>query len=153
MRRKGGAQALVACAVLLAGGIAGCRKDSDEDQVRAVIRKALTAANEKSAGGVVADAANGFKGPQNSDINECRRILVGYFMQQGWLHAFEKDLQITVDGANAKAKLECVLAKGRAVQKIEDVIPTDATVLEFDFDLAKLGDGWKFTRATYTHKL
>src|SRR5262245_11546525 len=86
--RHGFAIALPVLSISLISAIASsCKKESDEDRVRAVIRKAVEAGNEKRAGEVLEDAAEGFKGPGDVDVNECRRVLVGYFMQAGWIHS------------------------------------------------------------------
>jgi hypothetical protein len=129
-----------------------CKKDNDEDLIKAVVRKAVQAANDKKASGVVEDAAEHFKGPRNADLRECRRILIGFFMKKGWIRAFERKLDVTlVDATHAKAILQVALAEGKPVDKPQDLLPTNATMLEFDLDLEKIDGDWKFVKAGYEH--
>ena len=139
--------------MLTIGTGAGCRKaQSDEDQVRAVIRRAIEAANEKKAGDVVEDAASDFAGPRGADLRECRRILTGYFLQKGWLKVFEQRLEVQVEGTSADAKLEVVVARGTPVTSIEDVVPKQASRLSFDLKLRKRDGAWLFTNADYQER-
>jgi hypothetical protein len=140
--------ARLAALALIAATAASCKK-SDEDRIKAIIRSAVSAVEQKSASRVLEHAGEGFKGPDRADIRECRRILLGYFLSQGWIRAFDRDLTVTVDSDRATAKLEILLAKGNPVKKIEDVIPTNADLFEFDLALAKQGGDWRFTSATY----
>ena len=129
-----------------------CKAPDDQAAIAAVVREALEGARAKKAGQVVARTAEGFRGPRNADATECRRILTGYFLQQGWLGIFERSLRVEVDGETAKVVLEVIVARGRPVEKIEDLVPTNATVLQFDLQLAKAGSDWQFTRADFREK-
>ncbi len=125
-------------------------KGDDEAQIRALVRRAMEAANEKRVSGVVEDAAPEFRGPRGADLSESRRILLGFFMGRGWVRVFERRIEVTLlDGAAAKAEVEVVLAQGRPVEKLEDLLPTDATVLVFSLELVKRGGDWALTRAEY----
>jgi hypothetical protein len=130
--------------------LAGCKKKSDQDLISELLDQTIAAANEKSASGVVEQAASDFKGPQGADVSECRRVLTGYFFGKGWLRVFEQNREINVDGTTATVKLDVVVAIGNEVQKLEDLVPTNGTRLLFDVDLEKIGGEWKYKRASYT---
>src|SRR5689334_1929006 len=130
----------VACLFVLPA----CKRASEEDRVKAVIRAAVTAGNEKKAGEVVRNAAPSFKGPGESDVNECRRILIGVFLQNEWMHTFERNLAVRVEGDTAQAELGVAIARGKQVERIEDVAEADLDLLIFDLELAKLDGDWKF---------
>lgn len=137
---------------MILGAAACTKKLSEEDRVRAVIRQAIEAANEKKAGEVVEDAAPGFKGPGGHDVRDCRRLLTGYFLQRGWLKVFERQLDVRVEGANARAGLEVLVARGNPVESIEDVLPNQASRLAFELTLEKREGAWRFTQATYQQR-
>ncbi|MCK6548228.1 hypothetical protein L6R52_20440 [Myxococcota bacterium] len=139
---------LLTCALALTS-FTNCSKTSDEDLVRAVIFRAIDGANEKAPAKVLADVAPGFQGPGGADVQESKRILLGYFLQQGWIRVFPRGLEITVDGARATAKLGAVVARGNEVKRIEDVLPTNGDVVEFTLELSKESGDWKLTRASY----
>jgi hypothetical protein len=143
------AQTLLFVCALALPCLTSCRKTSDEDLVRATIFRAIDGANEKSPAKVLADAAPGFRGPNEADVQDTKRILLGYFLQQGWVRVFPRGLELTVDGARARAKLGVVVARGNEVKNLEDVLPTNGDVLELTLELSKDAGDWKFTRATY----
>jgi hypothetical protein len=129
----------------------GCREKSDRDLISALLDQTINAANEKSASGIVEHAAPDFRGPQNADVNECRRVLTGYFFGKGWLRVFEQNREITVDGTTAAVKLDVVIAVGNEVQKLEDLVPTNGTHLLFYVALEKTAGEWTYKSAKYEH--
>lgn len=129
-----------------------CRKETDEDRVKAVVRRVIESANEKKVGDTLQDALPSFRGPRDATLEDCRRILLGYFMGQGWIRSFERGLEVKVDGERATAVLDVVVAKGNEVKKIEDVVPTNAQRFEFTLSLVRVEDAWKFERASYVEK-
>jgi hypothetical protein len=134
--------------------LTGCKKVTEEDRVRAVIRKAIAAANARSASGVVEDAADGFRGPQNMRKDEVKGMIAAFLLGAGWVHVFERALDVTLEpnGTKATAKLEALLARGQEVKKIEDVLPTNAAEVVFTLELERIGAEWRFTHADYTQK-
>ena len=130
--------------------LCACKKTSDEELIRAKVRAALTAVDEKKSGDVVADAAEDFRGPRKMDLRETRRIITGYMFGAGWLRAFERKLEVSVTGDTAHVDLEVVLAKGKAVKRPEDVLPTNGTVLDVDLDVERRDGEWKFVQGDYT---
>lgn len=137
---------LAFAALLLLGA---CSKKSDEDLIRERIRSALVAVNAKKAGDVVADADEHFRGPRDMDLRQTRRIIAGYFLSAGWIRAFERGLEVQVDHAEAHAVLEVVLAQGQQIKSLQDVLPTNGTVLQVDLDLEKRDGEWRFVKADY----
>lgn len=150
LRRHCGRVGVVALALSFA--LSACKRETEEDRVRAVIHRAVEAGNEKSVRGILEDAAPSFKGPGDASLDESRRILVGYFLSVGggWTKSFEQDLQVTIDAPDrAHASLDLLIARGNPVNKIEDVVPTNAGHFVFSLELAKIDGAWKFTRASY----
>jgi hypothetical protein len=137
---------------LLVVTFAACKTQTDEDRVRAVVKEAIEAANARSPSGVVREAIDDFRGPHDAKRDEVKRILAGWFLGAGWVHVFERDLEVTIDGDKAKAKLDAILARGPEVKKIEDVMPTNAASVVFDLDLVRTPNGWRFAHADYTMK-
>lgn len=127
-----------------------CKKTSDEDLIKATVRRALAAANEKDAGGVVEDADESFVGPRKMKLADTRRYLMGFFFRKGWVKAIERNLVVEVKNDTfAKAKLEVAVAEGNDVQEVQDLVPTNATMLEIEMGLEKIDGDWKFVKADY----
>lgn len=126
-----------------------CATKSEEDRIREVVRAALEGVNERKLSQVVENAVPEFKGPKGANLDECRRVILGYLLQQGWLGAFERKLEVVVDGDTATATLEAILARGNPVEKLEDVVPTNAAVYGFDLRLEKRSGDWKLVGADY----
>lgn len=94
-----------------------------------------------------------FRGPRGASLQDCRRILLGYFMQQGWIRAFEQDLKVTfTDASHARVELDLVLARGNEVKKLEDVVPTNASRFLFTISLEQIAGAWKLTSADYAER-
>lgn len=127
-------------------------KVTPEDAVRATIRRAIEAANDRNASKTLSDASQTFKGPRGADVRECRRILLGFFLQQGWIKVFERALTVEVDGNTAHATLDVIMAQGNPVERIEDIVPKQATELIFSLDLALEAGKWTFVRADYARR-
>ncbi len=125
---------------------------SDEDLVKEVVRQAIEAANEKKAKGVLLHATEDFRGPRNRNAQECRRILLGFFFQEKWLWVFERKLDVEVKGKTATAALEAILARGKPITEVKDIVPTNATNLLFELELKKTDEGWRFHKAKYHQK-
>ena len=132
---------------LLSFAFVGCTKDSPEDAVKSVVRAAMEGANEKRVTKVVENALDNFEGPRGADLRDSRRLLTGYFLQQGWLRVFEQDLAVQIEGDVAHAQLEVIMARGKPVEKLEDVLPKQASKYRFELDLEKTDGDWKFRRA------
>jgi hypothetical protein len=128
---------LLLSALLLLLSSAACQDPSDEDQVRAAVQRAITAVHDKKPSAVVEEAAPDFRGPGNANLEEVRRIITGYLLTQGWVRAFERKLSVTVaeDATHAHVDLELVLARGNKVERLEDVVPTQATAWDMDLEL------------------
>src|SRR5262245_51316197 len=79
--------------IFAALALCSCKRETEEDRVRAVIHRAVEAGNEKSVRGILEDAAPSFKGPGDASLEDSRRILVGYFLGVGggWMKSFEQD--------------------------------------------------------------
>jgi hypothetical protein len=126
-----------------------CKGPSEEDRIKKVIESAVAAANEMKAKEVVENALPSFKGPGGKPPDDCRRILAVYFVSAGWTHVFTRGLEITVDGDKAKAKLDTVIAQGKPVEKLEDLVPTNGDAITFELELEKVDGDWKFAAASY----
>lgn len=144
---------LLTAALLTAGLAAACEDDpSDEDQIRAAVERALAAVNDKRPADVVEDAAETFVGPRSMKKADVRRTLAGYLLTQKWVKAFRRDLQIEVKGDTAHVDLEVVVAQGNKIETLEDVVPTNGTVLDMDLELERQDGEWRFVKGAYKHK-
>ncbi len=126
----------------------GCRA-RDEDVVAERIRAAMTAANARDAAGVFEDVAPGFEGPRGADARESRAIVAAMLRRPGWLRVFELRLQVQVEGDRADAEVEVVLAAGREVERLEDLLPTDGDVVVFSLRWERRGRAWLLVGADH----
>jgi hypothetical protein len=142
-------RSFAAFALLAAGVLSACKTKTDEDVIGQILDETLAAANDRKAGGVVEHAAEAFQGPHGADLKECRRILIAYFLRNAWVRVFEQSRSIEVSGPTAAVKLDVVIAVGNPIERIEDLVPTNGTRLEFDVKLAKTDGVWRYTSADY----
>lgn len=132
--------------------LAACKEKSDADLIGEILDQTIAAANAKEPGGIVEHAAEDFVGPHRADRRECRQLLTAYFLRSGWVHAFEQNRKITVNGAKATVELDVIVAVGREIEKPADLVPTNGTRMVFDVKLAKKDGEWKYTSASYRRK-
>jgi hypothetical protein len=129
-----------------------CKKESDEDRIKAVIRSAIDAGNQKKAAEILQHVTADFQGPRGADAAESRRLLLGLFLQNQWLHTFERGSSVTVDGDVAKAEVDLAIARGNPVARLEDVPAANLDLLVFDLDLVRVDGAWKIKRAAYRYR-
>ena len=128
----------------------GCPTPDDETLIQRIIRSAIAAANDRKPSDVLARVADEFQGPQGMSRGDVQRMLLGRLLQDRWLRVFERSLTVEAKGTTATARLDVVLAQGKAVARLEDLLPTDASVGRFDLILEKRGTSWWIVGASYT---
>ena len=134
--------ALLACTLALHA----CSRTTPEDEVRAVLAAAESAAEERDVGGVMDLVSERYSDPAGNDKAEIRRLIQGFFIVNQSVHLLMRveELEFPSDRL-ATAKLS-VGVLGR--QSTEDWAFA-ADVYEFDVRLIKESDEWRLQSATW----
>ena len=125
------------------------RPKDDETVIKGHIRDALEATQAKRPSDILERVAENFKTRRGLKRAEIKRILVGRLLRDQWVRVFERSLDVTVEGEKATVVLRTLVAQGDKIERIEDLVPTDADALRFDIKLEKRTDGWWIVEADY----
>ena len=127
----------------------GCPLPDDETLVERRIRGMVKAAQNRDLDGIMSRVAETFEGPRGIDRSEVKRMLAGRLLSNRWVRVFERDLQVTVNGDAAEARLRAVLAQGNKAERLQDILPTDASYATFNIKLSKQDGIWWVVASDY----
>lgn len=141
---------LLASVVLLAALLPGCRDDSPETRIRALLERVEQAAERKelrTLADLVSPDYSDERGQTRADVVELVRFALA---GQEAVHLFSlaPRLRLVAHG-RAEASVVCALT-ARPVQSLEELQRMSAEVWRFDLELAEDGRGeWKVVRAAW----
>jgi len=129
--------------------LAGCpSSDAPETVVRRQVDRAIAAARERDLGDVFADVAKSFSGPNELTLHETRRHVAARLLRPGWMTVFAPRVEVDPpEGGIVRARIDLVVARGRPVEKLEDVIPSQAEHLRVRTASRRVDGVWQFVRA------
>lgn len=118
---------------------------SPEQIVRGQIDAAVAAARGKDVGDVFRDVADDFDGPRGADRRESKRMVAAQLLRPGWVSVFAPRVDVSPpeDGA-VRATVELVVARGRPVERLEDVLPTNADRFTLRTTSRQVDGAWRF---------
>ena len=141
------------CLVLLLSAVvssAACTLfPDDETLIARIVRSSVSAAQDRDVAGVLARVSDDFRGPQRASKDDIRRALLARLLRQQWLRIFERSLTVDVDGDSATAELRIVVARGNQVTRLEDLVPTNASLLRFQLTFERRSRRWWIVLADY----
>ncbi|MBI2377396.1 MAG: hypothetical protein HYV07_25570 [Deltaproteobacteria bacterium] len=122
-----------------------------EAAIRAALERAARAASEKNLDGTIDLLSERFKGPSGIDRSGAKRIVFVQLRQGDWSRVFfaRTSVELLDDGKKAKVVTHAVLARGKDVKTMEDVLPTSATVYRFELDMEREDDDYRVVHAEY----
>lgn len=145
-RRPHGALALL---LFIGLGAGACTDPASPEQVvRGQINAALEAARDKDLGDVFDDVHDGFTGPRGATLRETKRTVAGYLLRPGWMTVFAPRVEVASpeDGV-VRATIDLVVARGRPVEQLEDVVPTNADRFTVRTTSRSIEGAWRFVSA------
>ena len=125
------------------------------DRIRAAIRRTIEAAESQDLGGVMDVISERFTARNKGlDRDGVKGILFVQLRRGAWRTVFLTDAQIDVEEgpapARAEVKLEALLAAGKEVKSVSDVVPTNAAKYRFELVFAREEDDeWRVIEADY----
>lgn len=150
---RGPRRLIAVCALLalfsLTAPLGACTDPAAPEQiVRGQITAALDAAREKDLGDVFDDVADDFSGPRGATLRETKRTVAGYLLRPGWMTVFAPRVDVAPpeDGI-VRARIELVVARGRPVEELEDVLPTNADRFTVRTTSRQVDGAWRFSSA------
>jgi hypothetical protein len=124
---------------------------SPEERIRMVVNHAIDAAEAKDLEGVMDALSQGFtSGTASRD--EIKGVLFVQLRRGAWRKVFltSADIDVAPTATTAHVALEALLASGKSIESVADVLPSNAARYRFDLDFALEDDNaWRVVRGTY----
>jgi hypothetical protein len=128
-----------------------CKKPvSEEDRIKAMINETADLAEAKDIKGVLEHISKDYKDPEGNDRNAVKGLLFVYFQQYEKVGLFVRDIQVTVEGDEAEARVKVILTGGEDPETIGDVVPASAGGYLIDLKLVNEDGEWMVVRGTWT---
>lgn len=118
-------------------------KLSPEDEIRALVARVVSRAEQRDSSGVVEALGDGFRGG-GLGKQEVKQLLVGQFFRARQIVVLNPLLEVTVKSPREGS------FKGRFLFGRDGAAP-DATQYEIEADLLKTDDGWQIVSASWAH--
>ena len=144
--------------LLLIFSLTACsdKEISEEDQIKAVVEKAIIAAEKKELGKLVDIMAENYSDQYNKDRKQAGKLLRVYFFRNKSIHLFTsiKSIQILDDETQQNADQKRAVLQiyvGLAGRPIKDksALGVRADLLLFTMDMVKDGDDWLVEKADW----
>lgn len=121
------------------------KRTSDEEQVRAVIKKAARAVETKDLKTFMRLLRPDFTDDHGNDYNMVKGVLFGEFMRPGSIKVFITSTDVEVKGGVARANVKLVATRGADlsnIKSISDIIPEESQGFEVSVVLRKEDGKW-----------
>ena len=129
--------------------VMGCSRPSDEAAIRAVVDKAVEAAESKDAGGFMKLISKDYKDDSGNDYNAVKGILLYQLFRSDNVRVFIRGLDVEIKGDKAVVNAKAVLTRGADVKGLKDIPPEAASVMMFSVVLRKEDCKWKAVAAKW----
>ncbi len=127
----------------------GCSKETEESKVKKVITEIQAAGEEKEVKKIMAHISKTYNDPRGYNYEGIHGLLLGYFFRYPKISAYIANLEVSLEGAAAKARFEAMLTSSDKTGSIKDIIPQELGVWYFDVTLVKESNEWKVTSAQW----
>ena len=93
--------------------------------------------------------ADDFVDGRGNSREDVHTYLLYRFFREEHLSVFVVHPEVAVEGEHAHAKFYAVVSEGRAVKRVEDLVPEQVSVYRFDLELAKIEGAWRVAGAEW----
>lgn len=134
-----------ALALLVGGGVYALwpkPRVSPEDEIRALVARAVAAAERRDPAGVLEEVSESFRGPSASSKAEVKQVLLGQFFRAQAIVVLNPSLEVELSSPT-RGRFKGTFLLGRDGQAPE------ATSYEIEAELEKTSDGWEVVSARW----
>lgn len=129
----------------------GCGKElDDKDLIKALIEDAALSASEKDVRGVMKHFSKDYLDDRGYNYKNIKGIVFSQIIRKDTLRVFTRSIKVQVDGVDALASANVILARGQEVESVSDIIPDQSAGYRFNFILKKIDGDWLITSADWT---
>jgi ketosteroid isomerase-like protein len=122
---------------------------TEEDKVRQVVASVAEAAEKKDLKGVMRHVSKDYNDDKGNDYDGAKGIVFYQFLRSPKVSVFVRGVDVEVKEDRALVNTKIVLARGKEVKKIEDIIPEDAAGYRFSVVFRKEDGDWKALSARW----
>jgi hypothetical protein len=140
---------IIAAVLLTAILLPDCRRETEQDKVRKVIKEVQRAAEEKDSRTVLGHLSSIYHDPQGYDYDGIKGLLISYFFRHQKISIYLTNLEVTVDAASAQATFQAVLSARDKTGTAAEVLPEALGVYAFDVVFSKESKEWKVSSAQW----
>lgn len=136
-------------AIAAAASLTACaRKQTDEEQIRAVFVEAAHAAEEKRVNDVMRAVSDRFEG-EGLDRHGVKQLVAFHLLRGAWVAISLGGYDIQVHGDTADAVVDVVMVRSGKGRALSELLPENATVHRFTTRVERTKDGWKVASAAW----
>jgi hypothetical protein len=136
--------------IVMAGGIAACSRETEEDKVRKVITSVQKAVGEKKVTAILEHVSRAYRDPQGNDYDGIKGIFAFYFLRHRAVSVSIPAIDITVTNDMARAVFQAIVTgKDGGDAANATILPDALGVYQFNVVLRKEGEAWQALSATW----
>jgi len=140
---------LLVALCILAVSTPGCHKETEQDKVKKVITTIQKSAEEKDVKKIINSLSRTYGDPQGYSYDTIKGLLLGYFFRHQKISVYITNLDISVEGASAKAHFQAVLTDRGTSEPAPALLPESLGMYAFDVTFTKESDEWKVASAKW----
>ena len=124
--------------------------EDPEEQVRRTLEEAVKEVEARDLGALMDHVSERFKA-RSMDKRSLKGFMFMQLRRGDWRRVFLVDTQIEIGASQQTAQVEtgAVLATGENIERLEDVVPTDAGSYRFDIQMELEEDDWRVVTVEY----
>jgi len=126
-----------------------CHKESEQDKIKKIITTVQKAAGEKDIKKILSSLSKTYSDPQGNNYETIKGLLIAYFYQYPKISVYIPNLDVSVEGASAKAEFQAVLTGAGTNASVPGILPDTLGVYAFEVLLKKEADDWKVVSAKW----
>lgn len=126
-----------------------CHKESEQDKVKKVITNVQKAAEEKDIKKIINSISKTYNDPQGNNYESIKGVVLAYFYQYPKISVYIPSLDVSAEGASAKATFQAVLTSRGAAESVPAILPESLGMYAFDVSLKKESGEWKVLSAKW----
>lgn len=130
-------------------GLVGCGGKSDEDVLRGILKAVAEAAEAKDVAVIRGYISERYRDREGRDRNALRGLLLMHFLRAETVSVYVRRSEVKVDGRGALVRTNVILARGKRVEKLADLLPEAAEGYHFAIRFEKEGKQWRAVSADW----
>lgn len=122
---------------------------TEEDRLRLVVDEIAASARAMDVKGIMGHVSGDYNDDKGFDYDGLKRLLLREFFRTNKVGVFVRGVDVEVKGDSALVDTRVLLVRGRAVERLEDVVPDEANGFRFSVVFRKEDGEWKALSAKW----